>query len=138
MGRARKQEEQTGETHCHRRSDSQVVSGHPFVDLNEVGQHLGPGHQLPEPGLSIVPCVGQQPCAQGCLVHQAVDGGVPVPLQLGGKLVDPKLLPGRLGIKGALQKPGTPLEDQIKCLDKGGVKGLPRFAFLPTIVPVKL
>ena len=78
MGRARKQEEQTGETHCHRRSDSQVVSGHPFVDLNEVGQHLGPGHQLPEPGLSIVPCVGQQPCAQGCLVHQAVDGGVPV------------------------------------------------------------
>lgn len=51
----------------------------------------------------------------------------PVPLQLGGKLVDLKLLPGRLGIKGAFQKPGPPLEDQIKCLDKGGVKGLPEF-----------
>ena len=51
----------------------------------------------------------------------------PVPLQLDGKLVDLKLLPGRLGIKGALQKPGPPLEDQIKCLDKGGVKGLPEF-----------
>ena len=62
MGRARKQEEQTGETHCHRRSDSQGVSGHPFVDLNKVGRHLGPWPSAARTvGLSIVPCAGQQP-----------------------------------------------------------------------------
>ncbi len=57
---------------------------HPDVELHQVGQHLGTGHELPEPGPAVVAGGGEQALPQGPGVHQGVKGGRRV-IQNGGQ-----------------------------------------------------